>query len=462
VIAHMTPPAPTSTERERLAALERYEMLDTPAEAEFDDLTALAAQICGTPIALISLVDARRQWFKSNVGLDATETSREVSFCGHAIHGRHLLEVPNTLEEFLFYDNPLVTGAPNIRFYAGMPLTTPDGQNLGTLCVMDRVTHYLTQTQREALGRLGRQVMNQMELRLTIRRLAAASQDLRELEGRSRLIVEAAPHALVMVDEQGQIIQANSRTEQLFGYSRDELIGQPVEMLLPERLRRAKSQNGLGVFGGARPGAKKKKKGRELTGLRKNGTQFPIEISAGSVSTSAGFFVLASINDVTERQRMLSQINRLKRELTQKDRKIEPADHQRTDFSAAANDLKSPLRSISSLANWLVTSYANRLDGAGREQLNLLALKLRRLNALVDGVFACPVRSRSHEALEIAEVFSPAELPSAAASRVRSRNLVDRSLSEIVAGPGYSNERVQNAADESVCDERVSEIAIAV
>ncbi len=152
----------------RLEILAQYRILDTEPEPILDDLTQLAAQICDVPIALISLVDETRQWFKSKVGLDVCETPRELAFCAHAIQQSDILIVPNTLADQRFVHNRLVTDAPHIRFYAGAPLITPEGQRLGTLCVIDQKVRSLSPAQLEALQRLSRQVMSQLELRRTL------------------------------------------------------------------------------------------------------------------------------------------------------------------------------------------------------------------------------------------------------------------------------------------------------
>ena len=163
-------------EDERLAELLSYDVLDTEAEQLFDDLTALASQICDTPIALISLIDPDRQWFKSRVGLDAQETPREIAFCTHAILQQEVFEVPNATKDPRFHDNPLVTGSPDIRFYAGAPLVTPSGHAIGTLCAIDNKPRTLSQEQRASLQTLSKSVVAHLELRRKNRELERTSQ----------------------------------------------------------------------------------------------------------------------------------------------------------------------------------------------------------------------------------------------------------------------------------------------
>lgn len=163
-------------EDERLAELLNYDVLDTEAEQLFDDLTTLASQICDTPIALISLIDPDRQWFKSRVGLDAEETSREIAFCSHAILQDDVFEIPNASLDPRFHDNPLVTGAPDIRFYAGAPLVSPSGHAIGTLCTIDRKPRKLTESQKTSLQTLSKSVVAHLELKRKNRELERTSQ----------------------------------------------------------------------------------------------------------------------------------------------------------------------------------------------------------------------------------------------------------------------------------------------
>lgn len=181
-------------EPERLAALQRYHILDTTPEEAFDELVQLASTICGAPIALISLVDTSRQWFKARVGLDPSETTRSISFCAHAIDCEDLFVVADALADPRFATNPLVLGEPHIRFYAGAPLTSAEGLHLGTLCVIDRRPRVLDGTQRYVLLALARQVMFHLELRRQI--IERDITDAREVDRLKKDFVATIGHEL--------------------------------------------------------------------------------------------------------------------------------------------------------------------------------------------------------------------------------------------------------------------------
>ena len=170
-------------EAARLEALRQYNILDTPSEQAYDDFTSLASFICQVPIALISLVDAERQWFKSKIGLEANQTARNISFCGYTILSDQTLVVKDALCDERFCDNPLVTSAPGIRFYAGAPLITPAGYILVSLCVIDRKPRDLSDSQKLALEALARQVVTQLELRRVSSNLANALDKIKQIEG---------------------------------------------------------------------------------------------------------------------------------------------------------------------------------------------------------------------------------------------------------------------------------------
>jgi GAF domain-containing protein len=188
-----------STETARVAALNRYAILDTEPEQSFDDLVVLASFVCRTPIATLSLVDDHRQWFKSRVGVEVRETPRDISFCAHAIQQEELFIVPDALEDPRFKDNPLVLGDPHIRFYAGAPLIDEDGYALGTLCVMDRQPRELDDTQKEALRSLRRLALSQIELRRNIQLLKEALSDRTREEHARELELKQLQEKLVRV-----------------------------------------------------------------------------------------------------------------------------------------------------------------------------------------------------------------------------------------------------------------------
>jgi hypothetical protein len=188
-----------STEAARLAALDRYAILDTDPEESFDDLVILASYICKTPIALLSLLDDHRQWFKSTVGVQVRETPLEMSICAYAIKQEDLFIVPDTLQDARFRENPMVVGEPHIRFYAGAPLINEDGFALGTLCVLDRQPRELDPEQKQALKSLRQLALKQMELRRNLQLLKDALNDRTREEHARELELKRLEEKLVRV-----------------------------------------------------------------------------------------------------------------------------------------------------------------------------------------------------------------------------------------------------------------------
>ena len=299
------PPTP-SNESSRLAALLRFELLDTPAEAMFDNITALAAQICETPIALISLVDAERQWFKSRQGLDARETPRELAFCAHAINGETLFEVENALLDPRFRDNPLVTGAPDIRFYAGMPLADSEGHNLGTLCVIDRQPRQLSVQQKGALKLLAQQAINLFELR-------SQTRQQQEQAALHKAILSSVGTAVLITDMAGVIRQASPGVLPLLGYEVDALVGQSLGLVLADEERQLQPDP-------VRPSFNCGSEQASLHVLRarhRKGQRIPVLFSLAPIAMdgSAQMGYLCILNDLSYREEALQRLRHIAEQL---------------------------------------------------------------------------------------------------------------------------------------------------
>ena len=303
-------------EAARLALLAECRILDTPVDSDFDDLTHLAAQICGTPVAFISLIDGARQWFKSSVGLDVTETPRRIAFCPRGIlEPDEILVIPDATKDPRFADNELVTGEMGVRFYAGAPLVVEKGLALGSLCVVDSQPRELAAAQLDALGTLARQVVSRIQLRRQNFALQQTEEKLRAMSGLQRAILDSAAHAVIATTPEGIITEFNPAAERMLGYSAEEMVGRMTPGVFhdaAEVVARAKdfgAELGLAIEPGFEVFVVKARHGlpneHEWTYLRKDGSRFPVNLSVTALRDVAdgitGFLGIAI--DITERKR---------------------------------------------------------------------------------------------------------------------------------------------------------------
>ncbi|GKS66191.1 hypothetical protein YTPLAS72_34950 [Nitrospira sp.] len=384
-----SPPLPAD-EASRLAALHQYEILDTQPDEGFDNLAKLASHFCRTPIVLIGFVDTHRLWLKTKVGIDVSEIPRDIAFCAHAIQGQDLFVVPDATQDRRFADNPLVTGAPNIRFYAGMPLLTQSGHAIGTLCVIDRAPRQLTVDQLDALRMLGKQVISRLELK-------RAETAARDRESQLRAIVDQAVDGIITIDERGLIESFNPAAQRLFGYTAAEAIGQNVKILMPEpyqsehdgyltRYRQTGQAKIIGI-------------GREVVGLRKDGSTFPLDLAVSKMERGPRRSFIGIVRDITDRKNAEHQLEEAafemecqNMELASLHEQVVAATQAKSEFLASmSHEIRTPMNAIVAMSDLLQETtlsteqqeYVGRFSRAASSLLELIndVLDLSKIEA---------------------------------------------------------------------------------
>ena len=294
-------------EEQRLASLRSLQILDTPREERFDRITRMAARLFDVPIALVTLVDASRQWFKSSQGLTLSETQRSISFCGHTILGRDIFVVPDSKEDPRFSDNPLVTGPPFLRFYAGCPLSGPDGRNLGTLCIIDNRPRQMTEADLKALKDLADLVQDELS-NLTLSRTNALLSALQRENGERKRVEEAlqrfqfsmehAPDAVFFMTREAGFSYVNEQACRSLGYTRDELLSLKLWDIDPIYPKERWKQVWAQILEDKTDSVH-----IETLHRRKDGLVFPVEVSAEHLWLGNDEFHVAFVRDISERKR---------------------------------------------------------------------------------------------------------------------------------------------------------------
>ena len=455
-------------EAQRLETLRGYDILDTAREQVFDNLTMLAAHICQTPISLVSFVDERRQWFKSRVGLEALETSRDLAFCAYTIlKPDEVLEVRDAQLDPRFADNSLVTGDPNIRFYAGVSLVAFDGHALGTLCVIDRVPRTLSTEQRTALRALAHAAVTQLDLHrvLAVQRCAEqellhtkeelesanasleqkvamrTSELLQEIEERKQLLATMVEsrRALLGILEDQQLAQAarsaseqllqrtldaacighwnldivkhtaihSLRHDQIFGYE-EPLADWSYEKFLthvhPEDSERVDRLFQAGV-------AAKTQWDFECRITRHDGALRWIWVHGNVFTSAAGESerMIGMVSDITERKNIEEEIRQLnvnlERRVLERTAELQAANQELEAFSySVSHDLRAPLRSIDGFSQAVLEDYADKLGDQGKDYLKRVRTATQRMGHLIDDMLTLSRVTRAEMRRETVEL----------------------------------------------------------
>lgn len=411
-----TPPLPPN-EAARLEALARTDLLDSESEVEFDDVVAIASQICATPIALVSLVDEKRQWFKARIGVEARETPRDVAFCAHAIVAPDPFVVADATADERFRDNPLVVGEPHVRFYAGVPLVTPDGHAIGTLCVIDREARVLAPEQHRALVALARQVMVLVGARRKARDLAAANRALeeraRELaasEARFRDLAESSRDLIARITPHGKILYVSPAVRGLLGYEPDEVLGRALdEVIHPDDLEAVAATRRSDLRGEPPTDAiLRRLRARDGTYVWTESTRSFTRDASGAITE-----IQVTARDVTVRvaaERALADTARAKDQL----------------IATVSHELRTPLTAIRGAVGLLANGVVGELPEDARPVAEIALSNCDRLLRLVNDVLDLEKIGAGHASpslrdarpADLVETTAASIAPTAAAAKV--------------------------------------------
>ncbi|MCK6589502.1 MAG: ATP-binding protein [Polyangiaceae bacterium] len=437
----MTDTLPPPDEPARLDALRRLRILDTAPERAFDDLTRLAVTLTGAPIAFVSFVDDRRTWLKSRIGIAASEMPKRGSFCGLAIRYPGIFIVPDTLADSRFRASPLVTSEPFLRFYAGVPVLTPDGHVAGMLSVASPEPRDIAPAQIEALAALGRQVSAQLELRLRIEEMSlvnkrledlpipapseppsrcgeiidlpwdrATEKRLRELTALQRAILDSANYAIISCDPTGLIRTFNASATRMSGYSAEDVVGRANLIALHERMEvmvRAKELSrelGIPVEAGPDVLFVKPRRGQademEWTYIRKDGSRFPILLSVTVLRDETGAIIgyLAVGKDLTDHK----EVDRMKSEF----------------ISTVSHELRTPLTSIRGALGLLDGGVVGTLPPEAQEVVQIAIANSERLVRLINELLELDKMEAGKLELHLQNI-DPAKLVTAALEGIR-------------------------------------------